>query len=184
MKEAVHHDNSQIQRELPNLGFQIGNFYEVINHLFHGRPQIICQFWNWTEQLLTIGFDFDRERVRSSEKSVFFVKRAYNFYKFLLNQWYIDTVLNNMPNTRHMKSLKKLEELATKKDIESLTNLVNSLHDHIDLQNKEISSLQERVDSQKIKISQLEDRVEFCLLACLKPWNKQMTTSNIQEGTA
>ena len=58
-----------------------------------------------------------------------------------------------------MKSLKKLEELATKKDIESLTNLVNSLHDHIDLQNKEISSLQERVDSQEIKISQLDDRI-------------------------
>ena len=40
-----------------------------------------------------------------------------------------------------------------------MTNLVNSLHDHIDLQNKEISSLQERVDSQEIKVSQLEDRV-------------------------
>ena len=43
-----------------------------------------------------------------------------------------------MPNTRQMNDdvlSKKLEELATKKDIESLTNLVNSLHDHIDLQN-------------------------------------------------
>ena len=77
-----------------------------------------------------------------------------------------------MPNTRHMNEdvlSKKLEELATKKDIKSLTNLVNSLHDQIDLQNKEIFSLRDRVDSQKIKISQLEDRVEFCLLACLKP---------------
>ena len=45
-----------------------------------------------------------------------------------------------MPNTRQMNDdalSKKLDELATKKDIESLTNLVNSLHDHIDLQNKE-----------------------------------------------
>ena len=67
-----------------------------------------------------------------------------------------------MPNTRQMNDdvlSKKLDELATKKDIESLTNLVNSLHEHIDLQNKEIAALQERVNGQDIKISKLEDRI-------------------------
>lgn len=70
--------------------------------------------------------------------------------------------MNNMPNTRQMNDdalNKKLEELATKKDIENLKNLVNSLHEHIDRQNKEIGSLQERIESQEIKILQLEDRV-------------------------
>ena len=67
-----------------------------------------------------------------------------------------------MPNTRQMNDdalSKKLDELATKKDIESLRNLVNSLHEHIDLQNKEIAALQERVNGQDIKISKLEDRI-------------------------
>ena len=43
-----------------------------------------------------------------------------------------------MPNTRQMNEdtlNKKLEELATRKDIEHLSSLVNSLHEHIDLQN-------------------------------------------------
>ena len=68
-----------------------------------------------------------------------------------------------MPNTRQTNeeaSNKKLEELATKKDIDHLTKLVNSLHDHIDLQNKEIAALQERANKQDTKISQLEDRVQ------------------------
>ena len=67
-----------------------------------------------------------------------------------------------MPNTKQINDdalSKKLDELATKKDIESLTNLVNSLHDHIDLQNKDIAALQERVNVQDIKISKLEDRI-------------------------
>ena len=67
-----------------------------------------------------------------------------------------------MPNTRQMNDNalnKKLDEIATKKGIESLANLVNSLHDHIDLQNKEIAALQERVNGQYIKISKLEDRI-------------------------
>ena len=53
-----------------------------------------------------------------------------------------------MPNRRQMNGdalNKKLDELAKKKDIESLTNLV------IDLQNKEIAALQERVNGQDIE---------------------------------
>ena len=67
-----------------------------------------------------------------------------------------------MSSTRQMNDdafNKKLEELATKKDIENLTNLVNILHEHIDLQNKEIAALQERANNQEIKMSKLEDRI-------------------------
>ena len=34
------------------------------------------------------------------------------------------------------------------------------MHDHIDLQNKEIAAFQERANKQDTKISQLEDRVQ------------------------
>ena len=67
-----------------------------------------------------------------------------------------------MPSTRQMNDdvfNKKLEELATKEDIENLTNLVNILHEHIDLQNKEIATLQERANDQEIKMLKLEDRI-------------------------
>ena len=66
-----------------------------------------------------------------------------------------------MPNTRQSDDTlnKKLEELATKKDIEQLKNLVNSLRDHIDVQNKEIVTLKEKINTQDVRICQLEDKV-------------------------
>ena len=46
-----------------------------------------------------------------------------------------------MSNTRQSDDTlnKKLEELATKKDVEQLKNLVNSLRDYIDIQNEQYS---------------------------------------------
>ena len=66
-----------------------------------------------------------------------------------------------MPNTRQSDDTlnKKLEELATKKAIEQLKNLVNSLRDHIDIQNKEIVTLKEKINTQDVRICQLEDKV-------------------------
>lgn len=66
-----------------------------------------------------------------------------------------------MPITRQSNEelIKKLDELATKKDIDQLKDLIKSLHERIDNQNLEIANLKEKIANQIVKTSELEDKV-------------------------